>query len=356
MICFELNHIIKPYPSVKFHVKCSLIKFQASVLFGKGKLLIDVSIPVFVELARVSSAFLGNQDRIFDSLVTSDSVGVVNVIVAISMNHVSWNSDLIKWEDIFVVIQVDFVSVVMWVKSTQSWEDSQAFFHVLHSWVCVSNFGDFIGLFLGNGTFLLIVGGHSISRDDTFEHSWHELAAVIAQGWRFHHTSSISVGEHFIHWVIIASCCGAAHAESLNSIRILDCHSDANDTSSRSNNDWKLFNFEVVHQGHDEISLGAGLLQLLGHWSSSIAWAGDGNESWVVLGKSNICVAESWSSWHQKHVWSLTPEFVLNGSLRCVGNQSLTLELNSVLVNPSFLGNGLIDAHHEAAEEDTNRH
>jgi len=167
--------------------------------------------------------------------MASNSIFIPNVIITISMNHVSWTFYLIKWKYIFVVVQINFVCIIMWPKCTICWEIFQARDHSHNIWIFYSNSCDFICLFLSNSTWLLVVGGHSITCNNLCKHTSRIFATVFAKSWRLHHSSSITTSEHFIQRMIIASCCGAPHTKSLNSFRILNSNSKSNNTSSRSN-------------------------------------------------------------------------------------------------------------------------
>ena len=88
-------------------VENGLIVLHSAVFLGKLDLLGEISLPVCVELARMGSVRLGNQDGVRDSCFGLDCLRVRNVVVALSVNHVDWYSYLVEWDRNLVVFHVN---------------------------------------------------------------------------------------------------------------------------------------------------------------------------------------------------------------------------------------------------------
>jgi hypothetical protein len=77
------------------------------VFLSELDLLGEVSLPVGVELARMGSVRLSNQDGVRHSCFGLDCLRVWNVVVALSVNHVDWYGYLVEWDRNLVVFHVN---------------------------------------------------------------------------------------------------------------------------------------------------------------------------------------------------------------------------------------------------------
>jgi len=88
-------------------VENGLVVLHSAVFLSELDLLGEVSLPVGMELARMGSVRLSNQDGVRHSFFGLDCLRVWNVVVALSVNHVDWYGYLVEWDRNLVVFHVN---------------------------------------------------------------------------------------------------------------------------------------------------------------------------------------------------------------------------------------------------------
>jgi len=155
-----------------------LVVFHSTLLFSESKLLVNMLVPVWVVLTRMSTFLLSDQNGMRNTFVSSFSIRVVDVVIAVSVNHVNRNGfrNLLKWDFVFVVLQIDKHCVpALWVQWTHRHKSRQNFWQVSHSWVLDLLCSNSISFCLSVCIFLLVVRSHEITRNCGSCKSWSKL-------------------------------------------------------------------------------------------------------------------------------------------------------------------------------------